>query len=420
MKVFKFGGGVLNHPETIDILYSILEKYHEEKIIVVVSAFGKTTNAIEQLIEKAKKDENFNPDYLKIKQYYHKFIEVLFGTDSQEINDKIDLFFEEFRRKVENLKSEPYDVYYDQTVSFGELWSSIIVSEYLKYKGLANKWLDVRKMLITNTFFRGANVLDIPSVDNIRMGVTLDLDSKLFITQGFIGSTDDGRTTTLGREGSDYTAAYFASALDVEQVTFWKDVDGIYNADPHKFNNCVLIPEMNFEEAAELTKMGAKILHPKTIKPLMEHNIPFEVKGFAKDFKPGTKIFEKGKIDDDLPILVYKTNQILITIVSQNANNFDVMQRKALSRSFYPFEDIVAFQKLNNEKLMVCMNYRKEKVEQLVTQLKKDFSVFYSKNLDLFVIKNFNNSLVESISSKRVVFQIEKMANKEYILVESK
>lgn len=416
MKVFKFGGGVLTKPESLIILSNILNNFPNDRLILVISAFGKTTNKLEEIIDKVKNSENFNFEFNNLKQYYFSFLEQYFPSNKDDIYHKIDKLFQELRYRLDKYSHTEEDMLYDQIISYGEIMSSIIVSEYLKVVGLLNKWLDARKCLLTNNVYRNAEIIEETTIRRVRIDISLDLNHRIFVIQGFIGGNEENKVTTLGREGSDYTAAIVASAIGVESVVFWKDVDGIYSSDPHHFNDAKKINELTYDQTLEMTEMGSKVLHPKTIKPLKENEIPIEVKKFAIPIVEGTKIHLNAIQDNSIPIITNRREQILLTILQKNETDFDTDQRKTLSKLFYKSGLTISFLKFYNNKINICFGYNDDKVKSLIIELNKDFKVFYTKNLVLTTVINSNTDIINKLSANKRIMHIEKIDNKAYIL----
>src|SRR5438128_4241824 len=294
MKVFKFGGASINSVERIENVGEILKKYGNEPLFVIVSAMGKTTNALEKVVEAfyAGKKEVALDLFSVVKESHLNTAKYLLVTSYNKTIERLHSFFTEVEWLLHDRPVQSFDYYYDQVVCTGELLSSCIVSAFFNEKGILNNWFDVRDILRTDNTFREANICWDETANNL-LQAGLTEQANICITQGFIGSTDQNESTTLGREGSDYTAAVFANLLNAEDLTIWKDVDGVMSADPKVFPAASLISELSFNEVIEMAFYGAQVSHPKTIKPLQNKNIPLKVKSFLDPSLPGTVISNK-------------------------------------------------------------------------------------------------------------------------------
>ena len=295
MKVFKFGGASVRDAEGVKNLVSVLKEVGYDKTIVVVSAMGKTTNALEKILENYFNDSKKTIDgLLQLKQYHIKIVKNLFGNDSCEIEETINKIFEELSGFLNTNKSPNYSFVYDQVVSIGELLSSKIVHAFMKFSGLENYWLDSRKCIKTDDYYRAANLNWELTSQNIKNGLK---GHSLAVTQGFIGSNSNNFTTTLGREGSDYSAAIFAYVLNASSLTIWKDVPGVLNGDPRVFKKTKLLKKISYREAIELAFYGASVIHPKTLQPLQRKEIPLHVKSFENPKNEGTVVLKGKNLD---------------------------------------------------------------------------------------------------------------------------
>jgi aspartate kinase len=385
MKVFKFGGASVKNAEAIKNVASILRRYAQDELLVVVSAMGKTTNALERIVGLSQAHKDFKSELEDIKSYHRQALQNLDLTDSSAQK-----LIEEVVQKIESEATQAgdYDQIYDQVVSQGEVLSSIILYTYLQSAGLAMEWIDARKFIATDETYREGKVNWEKTKESIQPLREI-LGGKIIVTQGFIGATSTGFTTTLGREGSDYSAAIFASCLGAASVTIWKDVPGVMSADPKRLPNAVVFDELPYQEAAEMTYYGASVIHPKTIKPLANSKIPLLVKNFDDPSLPGTRIHDC-KIDRLPPLIVFKDNQCLIsckvtdyTFVNERQIGFifqtlmnqdvhiNVMQNSAISFSF-------------------CVDFRDQKILKLIQELSKHFEVYYNTGLTLITIKNYD------------------------------
>jgi len=385
MKVFKFGGASVKNAQAIKNVASILRLYSQDELLVVVSAMGKTTNALERIVTLAQQPNDFYKELEDIKSYHYQALESL-----DLIKSPAQKQIEEVIKKIarEAIKVGDYDKIYDQVVSQGEVLSSIILCSYLQSTGLAIEWVDARNFICTDETYREGKV-NWEKTKQATQPLKKILANKIIVTQGFIGATSTGFTTTLGREGSDYTAAIIASCLNAQSVTIWKDVPGVMSADPKRLSNAVIFDELPYQEAAEMTYYGASVIHPKTIKPLANSKIPLLVKNFDDPSLPGTRIHDC-KIDRLPPLIVFKDNQCLIsckvtdyTFVNEEQIGFifqllmnhdvhiNVMQNSAISFSF-------------------CVDFRDHKILKLIHELGQNFEVYYNTGLTLITIKNYD------------------------------
>jgi aspartate kinase len=292
MKVFKFGGASVKDADGVKNILNVLNAVGFENTLVVVSAMGKSTNALEAIIEQYFRDRTkIQPSILELKAYHIKIIEDLFNLDNFEVLSIVHQLFEDLNVFIKQNKSPDYSFVYDQVVSFGELLSTTIIHHYLVSKSLDSTWLDARNCIKTDDYYRAANINWELTLSNVQAQVG---KASLIVTQGFIGSTSNNFTTTLGREGSDYSAAIFGYALNAESVTIWKDVPGVLNGDPREFSDTQLLHQISYREAIELAFYGASVIHPKTIQPLQRKEIPLFVKSFESPLDKGTSV-SKGK-----------------------------------------------------------------------------------------------------------------------------
>jgi len=321
MKIYKFGGASVKDATGVRNVASIIAKEKNNDVLVVISAMGKSTNALETLVNSAFKNDKSASAILKeFIESHNQMLNELFEENSFIWTNEVRNLFLELECLIdnENLKDD-FDFLYDQIVSFGELISTRIVSAYLLSQNIQNQWLDARNFIITDSRYRDAKV-QWEETERVVTNRLKPLSSKnLIITQGFIGKGESGETTTLGREGSDYSAAIFGKLLGAESVTIWKDVAGVMNADPKKFENTVLISELSYNDAIELAYYGASVIHPKTIQPLKAANIPLFVKSFLNIDQPGTKVSDFSE-PLSVPCKIHKSNQLMLEISTKDFN----------------------------------------------------------------------------------------------------
>jgi len=401
MKVFKFGGASVRDAEGIKNLASIVSR-EKGNLVIVVSAFGKTTNALEKVLNSWLEGEGNYTDHLEDIYLYHlSIVEELFSSDSPAKN-LIDIFFARLREYLSSAKKSGYDFEYDQVVSCGEIWSTLIVAEYLKKSGLNAEWVDIRESLVTDDRHRDANILWNESSNRIKAVFDFTA-SPVYLTQGFIGGTFTGQSTTLGREGSDYTAAVLAHILSAECVVVWKDVPGVLNADPKWLSEARKLEEMSYREAVEMTFSGAKVIHPKTIKPLQNKNIPLYVKSFLEPQEKGTLISAHPTLRKILPVFIRKENQILISFLPKD---FSFVMGDNLGRIFHLF--MVHGIKVNLVEasavsIDVCVDDERGKVDALLETLKDEYSAVYNDNVEMLSVRHYTPEAVERITSGREI-----------------
>jgi aspartate kinase len=407
--VFKFGGASVKSSEGVVNLAEIVKSI-ENPLVVVVSAMGKTTNALEKILALYLNNSSEIKSALnELKLYHLAIVNGLYGNANVA---KVEVVEDEFR-KLELILSKPkqgdYNYCYDQIVSFGEIISTKIISEYLNESNIKNCWVDCRDVLRTDENFREGNVDYEKSL--LRSKVAFDENDSnngLFITQGFIGGSENGNTTTLGREGSDYTAAILANLLDAESVTIWKDVEGVLNADPRIFANAVKLDEVSFKEAIELAYCGAQIIHPKTIKPLQNKQISLFVKSFEKPFAKGTQIYQTDNRIEYPPILILKSKQVLISL---SPRDFSFVIEDCLSRIFavlYQFRVKANLIQSSAINFSICVDDEPHFLPKAVEELSKVFAVRYNSGMELLTIRHYDDSIIESEINTKTVFLTQK------------
>jgi aspartate kinase len=401
MKVYKFGGASVKNGPGIRNIAAIVAEV-TGNLIIVVSAFGKTTNALENVLKAwFKKDDQWQILLDEVYSYHQSVIDELF-TDRGVAAAGIDNSFAALREYLSAGKSGNYDFEYDQVVPYGEIWSTIIVSGFLRTIIPETEWVDIRRILMTDDRFRDANILWGESTN--RLQKVFDFGKKrIYVTQGFIGGTVSGQTTTLGREGSDYTAAIIANMLDAESVVVWKDVPGIMNADPKWLPDAKRLDEISYKEAVEMTFSGAKVIHPKTIKPLHNKNIPLNVRSFVNPGEKGTIIKADAAIREIMPVFIRKEDQILISILPKD---FSFVMGDNLSRIFHIF--MVCGIKVNLVEasaisIDVCLDDERQKVDALIDDLKSDFSAVYNEKVEMLSVRHYTAEALDRITKGREI-----------------
>jgi len=410
MKVFKFGGASVNSVERIKNLATIVRQHEKGPLVIIISAMGKTTNALEKVVESfyAGNKEGALQLFEVIKQHHITISKYLLVTRFNECLTQLSDFFTEIEWLLHDKPLRGFDYYYDQVVCVGELLSTCIISHYLNETGIPNEWLDVRDLVRTDNNFRDASIDWDVTEERIKLlddrwqmadanSVNRYLSSNSFITQGFIGSTADNESTTLGREGSDYSAAVFANILDAESLSIWKDVEGVMNADPKSFPEAQLITELSYTEVIEMAYYGAQVIHPKTIKPLQNKGIPLYVKCFLDPSLPGTVIHTKNNTHLP-PIIVVKQNQALIHL---NSQDFSFVGEEPMSRLYQIFGKLKIKPNLIQTgaiNVQVCLDYRADKIDQLAAAASSIFDVQVEKGLSLLTIRHYHSEILHELT----------------------
>jgi aspartate kinase len=401
MRIFKFGGASVKDSSGIRNLAKIVST-EKDNLIIVVSAFGKTTNALESVLKAWLKGDGLC--FALLDELYKKHllvIEELFRPES-EVFGRIGNSFASLKNYLLTTTGSTYDFEYDQIVSYGELWSTIVVNAFLKLSGMSTAWLDIRESLITDDRFRDANILWGESTGRIKKVIDFS-KNQIFVTQGFIGGTISGQSTTLGREGSDYTAAILANILDAESVIVWKDVPGILNADPKWFADAEKLDEISYKEAVEMTFSGAKVIHPKTIKPLHNKNIPLYVRSFLEPSENGTIIKADAILKKIIPVFIKKEDQMLISILPKD---FSFVMGDNLGKVFHSFSvhgikvNIVEASAVSVD---VCVDDERSKVDALINDLRLEFAVVYNEKVEMLSIRHYTTEAIERITKDREI-----------------
>ncbi len=403
MKVFKFGGASVKDAKAIQNVAQILKSYQGQKIMVVVSAIGKMTNALEEVVKAYFKDRDDAFAKLEqIKKDHFSILEALF-PDKDNVFALVNDIFVEVEWVLEDDPHDPYDYIYDQIVSVGELVSSRILMAYLKLQGISCDWQDARDVLRTDDTYRDGNVDWEITRNAIQKKVKPRFEKvDVLVTQGFIGSTSENNTTTLGREGSDYTAAIFSFCLDVESMNIWKDVPGVLTGDPRIFENVTKIEQLSYREAIEMTYYGAKVIHPKTIKPLQNKQIPLHVRSFIDSTKNGTIVGDFPE-ENYPPIVVVANDQALLNI---SAKDFSFIAEHHLSHLFSMFAKFrIKINMMRNTAISfsVCVKNHSYRLQQLTDALQETYNISTIENLELITVRHFNEVTLEPLRRGRVV-----------------
>ena len=405
MKVFKFGGASVSTSDRINKVIEILKGYPDEKILVVISAMGKTTNALEKVVEAffaGNQHEALRLFEIIKQQHLDTARQLLVKTYNDTYPRLLDIFTEA-EWLLHDKPVRDYDYYYDQIVCTGELLSTCIMSAGFNENGISNKWLDVRDILRTDDNFRDAAIdfnYAAKKVSELIIPAFSSID--IIVTQGFIGSTDENESTTLGREGSDYTAAVFANLLNGSGLSIWKDVEGVMNADPKYFPDAVFINHLNYDEVIEMAYYGAQVIHPKTIKPLQNKNIPLYVKCFLDKDLPGT-IIDDNPIQQLPPVIVVKQNQALVHL---HTKDFSFAGEKPLAQLYSLLAELHIQANLVQTgavRIDICVDDKADKIEKLALSASELFDVQVEKNLSMLTIRHYREELLHELSKgKRI------------------
>jgi aspartate kinase len=409
-KVFKFGGASLKDAASVKNMLGIIRQY-KENLIIVVSAMGKTTRALHQVVKEYYERKNFDQSLDIVYSYHMSIIEDLFNKKNSLFQKRFDTCFSELRIKLAALPTLNFDYEYDKIVSYGEIFSSLIVNEYLNFAGISNKWVDIRHILKSDSIYRDARINWPLSEELVRQNMDFEKEG-IYITQGFIASDNQNNTTTLGLEGSDFSAAILSYFIDAEQMVVWKDVPGIYNSDPSLVKNVIILDAISYREAAELAYYGAKVIHPKTIKPLENKNISLLVKSFKEPYLPGTIISlsttNKSGVEPAVPVFISKNNQILISIAP---NDFSFIAEDNLEHIFSVFCQFrIKVNLMQNSAISfsVCVDYEEDKILPAIETLKSRYKVLYNNELTLITIRHFDSETINETTYGRKVYLQQK------------
>jgi aspartate kinase len=401
MKIYKFGGASVKDADGIKNVYDVLQKAGYEDVLLVVSAMGKTTNALEVVIKNYfEKSPELNSSIQEIKKYHNQIILDLFENDKDPVFAAVNEQFSDLEYFLAHNKSPNYNFVYDQVVSYGELISTTILSHFMNFMGIKTQWLDVRNFIKTDSNYRDAEVDWVLTQKNIAKNIAPKI---LNITQGFLGSDGNNFTTTLGREGSDYTAAIFAYCLNAESVTIWKDVPGVMNADPRFFENASLLNQISYREAIELAFYGASVIHPKTLQPLQKKEIPLYVKSFINPLLKGTSVSKGVDLEPLLPCFIVKRNQLLISLSSID---FSFIMEENISEIFGLFhEHKLKVNLIQNSAISfsVCVEDKFDNFNVLNAILSKKFKVDFEENVTLYTIRHFNDTAAKTVENDKIV-----------------
>jgi aspartate kinase len=401
MRIFKFGGASVKDAAGIRNVYDVLQKTGYEDVLLVVSAMGKTTNALEVVIKNYfEKSPALQSSVQEVKKYHNQILMDLFEDEKNVVFTDVNMLFADLESFLNQNKSPNYNFVYDQVVSFGELISTKIISHYMSFMGIKTQWLDVRNFIKTDNNYRDASV----DWDLTQKNISKNVKKKVLnITQGFLGSDENNFTTTLGREGSDYTAAIFAYCLNAVSVTIWKDVPGVMNADPRYFENATLLNQISYREAIELAFYGATVIHPKTLQPLQRKEIPLFVKSFINPTLPGTSVSKGADLEPLLPCFIVKKNQLLISLSSID---FSFIMEENISEIFallHQYKMKVDLIQNSAISFSVCVDDKFGNFNQLKNILSKKFAVTYNENVSLYTIRHFDEKAAKMVEKNKAV-----------------
>ena len=417
-KVFKFGGASVKDAAAIENLHEILRRYPDDRLVVVISAMGKTTNFLERVLHAYYNAPDQVEGLLVELQRQHEDVAERLVPDPGSIVDSIRKLFAQLRTRLSVDHSNNYDFDYDQIVSFGELLSTTIISTYLNLTGIPNTWLDARKLVRTDSTYREGRVDWDVTVQQVR-DTLLSQEGKVFLTQGFIGGTAENLTTTLGREGSDYSASIMAYALDAESVTIWKDVPGLLNADPKRFPDAVKLDKIPYEEAVELSYYGASIIHPKTLKPLQNKQIPLYVKSFFQPDETGS-VITSCSLEKRIPSIIVKDHQTLLTVFPRDFSFIAVDNLSELFAVFSRYRIRVNMMQNSALSFSICTDAEPHRIQQCVKTLQEKYKVKYNENVQLITIRHYNKPTIEKVLAGRTaILRQTSRATIQFVIIEN-
>ena len=401
MKIFKFGGASVKDADGVKNVLEVMQKAGHENVLVIISAMGKTTNAFEEVIKNYfEKSPALQSSIQEVKKYHNQILLDLFDDEEHDAFYAVNSHFEDLEYFIRSNKSPNYNFVYDQIVSFGELLSTTIVSAYFNENGLYNNWIDVRNLIKTDNTYRDANVDWEATQKRISKNIK---KNTLNITQGFLGADENNFTTTLGREGSDYTAAIFAYCIGAESVTIWKDVPGVLNADPRYFENAILLNQISYREAIELAFYGASVIHPKTLQPLQKKEIPLYVKSFINPLLPGTRVSRGADLEPHIPCYIVKKSQLLLSLSSLD---FSFIMEEHISEIFALFhQHKLKVNLIQNSAISfsVCVEDKFNNFIEVKNILAKKFKVTFNENVSLYTIRHFDEKVAEIVENNKTV-----------------
>lgn len=412
MKVFKFGGASVNSANAVRNMASIIKTYADQRLVVVISAMGKTTNKLERLVPGVTPIEQHDVLFNELKDYHYDIAHDLIPDLSHPLYTQLETLFTQLKHQISTTPNN-YNFDYDQTVSFGELISTTIVSHYLNTIGLINRWVDVRSIIITNENYREGRV----NWGETLLNSNSLLHDSMIVTQGFIAGTSKGTTTTLGREGSDYSASILSYCLDADDMTIWKDVPGFLNADPKYFSDTIKIQQIPYNEAIELAYYGASVIHPKTVKPIQNKNISLHIKSFITPQSEGSVIGPFVNIVPETPLYIFKNDQVLLSI---HPKDFSFIAEDNLQIIFGYFAQLgIKINMMQNSALSfsVCIDNNDVLLPKLKELLVHEFNVLYNTGLQLITIRYYTQEIIDSIVDGRKILLEQRSRTTEQLVV---
>lgn len=422
MKVFKFGGASVKDARSVENMLAILKQdATDQHLVVVVSAMGKTTNALEQLFDLYWEQRDYQPTLENLWQYHWDIAQNLFTDHKDSIFSLLENLFAELKQQLTSISHHlvSYDEAYDQIISYGEIISTRLISRYLQQEGVSCEWVDARKLIYTDAEWRNAQIdWDITQAQ-ITQQVRPILEQKWVVTQGFIAGTVGNKTTTLGREGSDFTGAIFATSLQAKSLTIWKDVEGILNADPKIIPNAQKYAYLSYWEAAEMTQYGAKVIHPKTIVPLMQQSIPLYVRSFIQPSQAGTCISYTG-VEKMIPAIIFKENQTLLTLTVKGANFMTNQRFIEVLQGLQTFHIEGHFVHKSALGCEVCISGRPHRTQKFIAAFEQQYNIITQANLQLITVKNYDLTMVQSVIKNWKVLLEERNGNLYQAVVAAK
>jgi aspartate kinase len=423
MKVFKFGGASVKDATSVQNVAKILARFKDEELIVVVSAMGKTTNALEEIMQLyfTQQKALLADKISALKTFHQTIISDLFVADPTFVIPEVEQIFTFLAHKCVGKPTENYNFEYDQIISLGEILSTTIINAYLKQQSFKSEWVDARKIIRTDSRWREGNVDW--SIANTLVKETINScfnsGKRIIVTQGFLGHNNEGFTTTLGREGSDFTASILAYIMDAESVTIWKDVPGMLNADPKYFDNTVLLEKISFKEAIELAYFGASVIHPKTIQPLKRKSIPLYIKSFIHPDEKGSVIQESSVYDDQIPSFIFKMNQVLISLTPKD---FSFIVEENLEKIFgYLNQESIRINLMQNSAVSFsfCVDEDKIELEKVLAYFELDYLVKYNKNLELVTIRHYDQATIQRVTMRKRVLLEQKSRQTARLIIQN-
>jgi len=416
MRVYKFGGASVKNADGIKNILKIIQGDPAGSMMLVISAMGKTTNALEQILDLAMSGETWEGELNKLKDFNREIVTELF-PDPAFLIEKTEAIFIELEEALGRLRQDNYDFHYDQLVSFGEYLSATILTHYLRSQGINAKFTDARQHIFTDDTYRAAKVDMLKTLESFQK--MKSEEAAVYVMQGFIGMDEERNITTLGREGSDYSAAIAAYCLDAKELTIWKDVDGVYNADPKIFSNTRLIPDLSYREAVELAFYGASIIHPKTIQPLKEKAIQLRVRSFYHLDREGTIVKENVGIKKRESVIIVKRNQLLLSITPHDFSFMDAGNMSLAFKIFSKYRYQINLLQNSAISFSVCLDDNRPYFNELLTDLQRHFEVRYNTEQVLLSIRHYDTQIMDQIYAQLPI-KMEQRSRSTYQIVVNK